>query len=72
MVSGAGRIGRWIGRAVMAGGLVATSQLSACLSTGGYFSGGEQYQYQGGPGPSPGGNFNPVSGTANSGNGGND
>ena len=53
MVSGAGRIGRWIGRAAMTGALVATSQLSACLSTGGYFGGGEQYQYHGRAGAEP-------------------
>lgn len=56
-------------RCLAAAGVMAASQLSACVSSGGYFS-GEQYQYTGGPGASPGGNFNPVSGTAAGGNGG--
>jgi hypothetical protein len=68
MPSAAFRLRRLATRAVAAVALLATSQLSACFTVGNSL-GGSPIQYQGGPAPSPGGNYNPVSGRTSGGSG---
>ncbi len=48
-------------RLLAASGLLASSQVAACAMLSGEI-GNSPVQYQGGPGPSPGGNFNPALG----------
>ena len=56
-------------RVIAAAAMLAASQLSACVTIGSGLEGSD-LQYQGGPAPSPGGNFNPVMGRPGASGGG--